>query len=359
MTTGYKLFFFDAERDHTYEEIKQIEQDRRDILKKVEYPFLRILFSWHGTCLRSLATDWLVWVTFAIFVVTRIQARLSDEEPAMAEELSNTDINVIGGFLSFFLVLFVNQTNTRFFDMYKLSKKCAGQCQDVAGLAKSMMPLQDGQRLVRYMNAAHISGYVGLSDTYRKHNLFDKFNGDHGLLNEKEMGRLKQYDMNAGSGTFKELVTWCQLEVSKARKSGVLDSFEADKLHHHVLELRAGMDGLCDHCDQPPHYFYVHFLVLLSALYLPIFALDNAYGCGWGERADWRNEALSGLIVFLQAIFVVGLRVLGQKMIDPYGDDYEDLSVITYISTTLENCSIILSADAPDVGEVASGRAMA
>lgn len=206
---------------------------------------------------------------------------------------------------------------------------------------------------------AHISGYVGLSDVYRKHNLFDKFNGEHGLLNEKEIGRLKQYDMDAGSGTFKELVTWCQLVVTKAKRSGLVDTYEANKLHHHILELRASMDGLYDHCDQPPHYFYVHFLVLLSALYLPIFALDNAYGCGWGENADWQIEALSGLIVFLQSIFVVGLRVLGQKMIDPYGDDLEDLSVITYVSTTLENCSIILSADISPLGQVPSGLAEA
>ena len=107
--------------------------------------------------------------------------------------------------------------------------------------------------------SAHICGYVGLSDVYQKQNLFDKFNVEHGLLTEKEMGRLKQYDMDAGSGTFKELCTWCQLEVSKAKKARHLDSHEAEKLHHHVLELRAGMDGLYDHCDQPTHFFYIHF----------------------------------------------------------------------------------------------------
>ena len=154
-TTGdYKLSFFDSsERDLTHEEINQIEEERRAILKKVEWPFLRILFSFEGTCLRALVCDWLVWATMVLFIVVRIQARFSDKEPAMAEELSDTDINVLGGFLSFFLVLFVNQTNTRFFDMYNLSKKCSGQCQDVAGLARSMMPLQDARRLVRYMNA--------------------------------------------------------------------------------------------------------------------------------------------------------------------------------------------------------------
>ena len=369
----------------TYEEISEIEQERREILKKVEWPFLKILTTFSGTCLRALAIDYLVWVTLFVFLGIRLQARSGDNVPAMADQLANTDIDIIGGFLSFFLVLFVNQTNARFFEMYKLSKKCAGQIQDVAGLVSSEFPKEDATRLVRYMNAAHIAGYVGLSDVYTKHNLFEKFNEDYKLLNEKEFARLKQQDMDAGSGTFKELCTWCQKEVSKAVKAKRIDTVEAHHMHTHILELRAGMDGLYDYCDQPVHYFYIHFrelstrfgsakknvahsspcpftrlaVCLLSALYLPIFALDSAYGCGWGEDIDWQIELLSGLVVFLQAIFVVGLRVLGQKMIDPYGADLEDLSVITYISTTLENCDIILSAQPPEESEIPVGRASA
>ena len=40
------------------------------------------------------------------------------------------------------------------------------------------------------------------------------------------------------------------------------------------------MDGMYDYTDQPPHFFYIHFLVLLSALYLPLFAIDTAYAAG-------------------------------------------------------------------------------
>ena len=41
---------------------------------------------------------------------------------------------------------------------------------------------------------------------------------------------------------------------------------------------------------------------------------------------------------------VVGLRLLGQKMIDPYGNDYEDLSVITFVTTCLDISRICLSS---------------
>lgn len=43
-------------------------------------------------------------------------------------------------------------------------------------------------------------------------------------------------------------------------------------------------------------------------------------------------------------MFVVGLRSLATNMIDPYGDDLEDLSVINYVEGTLEICSTIMNA---------------
>ena len=95
------------------------------------------------------------------------------------------------------------------------------------------------------------------------------------------------------------------------------------------------------------HFFYIHFLVLLSALYLPLFAIDTAYAAGWGEETYIGLDVLNGVIVFLQCIFVVGLRSLGSKMIDPYGDDLEDLSVINYVEGTLEICSTIMNSKQP------------
>jgi hypothetical protein len=41
---------------------------------------------------------------------------------------------------------------------------------------------------------------------------------------------------------------------------------------------------------------------------------------------------------------VVGLRSLGTKMLDPYGDDLEDLSVILYVESTIEICSTIMNS---------------
>jgi len=157
------------------------------------------------------------------------------------------------------------------------------------------------------------------------------------------MGLLALHDMERSSQFMKELCVWCQEDVSEARKAGYLDSYQENKMHNTILEFRASMDGMYDYIDQPPHFFYVHFLVLLSALYLPLFAIDTAFSTGWGDECILWLDILNGIIVLLQCIFVVGLRSLGTHMIDPYGDDYEDLCVVTYVESTLDTCNTIMN----------------
>ena len=53
-----------------------------------------------------------------------------------------------------------------------------------------------------------------------------------------------------------------------------------------------------------------------------------------------------------RSIFVVGLRVLGQHLIDPMGDDLEDLSVIEYVlNAAIGNSRYILAMHQPSDGD--------
>ena len=224
--------------------------------------------------------------------------------------------------------------------------------QDVAGLAKAQLPYEVADGLVRHFNAAQIAGYVGLNaigqgSPYNMSNFFENYNKQYQLLTNGEMETLSKHDMDNSALCMKELVTWCQQDVAKAREDGHIDSIQEALMQEKILDFRAAMDGMYDYTDQPPHFFYIHFLVLLSALYLPLFAIDTAYGAGWGDYKSIAMDILQGTIVFLQCIFVCGLRSLGTKMIDPYGDDLEDLSVINYVEATLEISRTIMNAKQP------------
>ncbi|KAL7524616.1 hypothetical protein ACHAWF_001021, partial [Thalassiosira exigua] len=227
---------------------------------QAELPFWRILLFWSGTCLKEISTDLLVYLTLGVYVAIRIAAYAIDYVPESAELLEKTNIGVLGGFLSFFLVLFVNQTNGRFLEMYGFSKACSGRIQDVAGLARTQLPPELGDRLVRHFNAAHVAGYVGINaigqgSPYSKAHFFDVYNDKHGLLDDEEMRALSKHDWDNSGLAMKELCTWCQEDIVEAKDAGYLDTIAENYMHDRVLAFRAAMDGMYDYTDQPPHFF--------------------------------------------------------------------------------------------------------
>ena len=334
-------------RKYNWEQLQRLESRRRAILKRTELSFWKILTFWDGTCLREMMHDPLIWITIGIYVLIRLQVRFLDVLPRFVMELGNTDIGVIGGFLSFFLVLFVNQSNSRFNTMYKHSMDASGQIGHVASLLNTTFPKFHAIRVIRYMNAAHAASYVGLNDVYTKQEFFDKLNHQYRFLHPQEIERIDQLDMDWGNDACHELIEWCIMDIQRGCKAGYIDAREAGALKEKILQFRDALDGMYDQCDQPVHFFYIHFLCLLSALYLPLFAIDNAYSAGVGDDVHWTLDLTCGLIVALQAIFVEGLRLLGQKMVDPYGDDYEDLSVLKYIRDAWTSSNRILATKFP------------
>lgn len=127
----------------------------------------------------------------------------------------------------------------------------------------------------------------------------------------------------------------------------LIDDETATQFRDLVLELRGKLAALFDYADQPVSFFYLHFVCLLSAMYLPLFAVQTGVDAGTGDEAYWLNDIVSGLIVVLQGIFVIGLRQLAEKVSEPFGEDLEDLSVMHYVNFTWLMSRRILEAELP------------
>jgi hypothetical protein len=117
-----------------------------------------------------LSTEPLLWLTMLIYIIIRIFAHL-DTLPEVLNDIAGADIAVIGVFLSFFLVLFVNDANSTVENIYSISMECKARVLDVAALAKTTLPREHGLRLVRYMNAVVRKADTITSITF----LFDTF----------------------------------------------------------------------------------------------------------------------------------------------------------------------------------------
>ena len=118
----------------------------------------------------------------------------------------------------------------------------------------------------------------------------------HHLLTGKEARALgRHHDMDRSGLSMKELVAWCQEDIAYASSTKVIDNGKENNFHEHIMDFRTAMDQLYNYTEQPPHFFCIHFLVLLSALYLPLFAIESALSAGWGaETREWL-EFVQGL----------------------------------------------------------------
>merc|ERR1719161_947051 len=103
-----------------------------------------------------------------------------------------------------------------------------------------------------------------------------------------------------------------------------------------TLRFRGCLGTLWDFADFPVPFFWVHFVHLLTVIYLPLFAYMTATkytppaGGAYGERT-----VLGFVLVVMNATFVLGLTYIGRSFADPFGTELEDLSVLSFVSSTL------------------------
>ena len=207
------------------------------------------------------------------------------------------------------------------------------------------------------MNAAHVAGYAGVSEVYSGCFFFQHLQEEFGLLTDEELERMNDINRINNSSNeavrgarYRELIAWCTMDVQTSKMEGLIDPKLASDLCHQLLQLQDKIGQLYNAVDMPIPFFYVHFLSFLTALYLPLFAVTcataiQATGAG---TTYWTADLIAGLVVVLQSIFVIGLRILGQIMGDPYGEDLIDLSVIHFVSSTWIMSNRILESNIPD-----------
>lgn len=331
--------------DYTWQELNKIEKRRREILSRRNITYFGLLLFWDGTVLAALCRDPFLYCLMALYVAIRIVAR--NTVPEGLAIVATANISIIGTFLSFFLVLYVDQANKRFMDMYQNSRTCQGGIFDAAALARTTLDRGGALRMIRYLNAAHIAGYIGLTDTYTFDNFFVHANRAKSMLTPGEVNRMRMIEMNYDRSACHELVVWAMAEVTKAQTAGIMDNRMAQCYRDLMFRLRGNFGSLYDYADQPIGFFYVHFACLLSVTYLPLFTIQVALDAGVGDQAYWMYDILSGILVVIQATYVLGLQYIANRLSDPYGDDLEDLSIINYVNETWVLSRRILEADLP------------
>ena len=270
--------------DPDYKRLQDLEKRRRAILKRTDLGFFRMLLFWDGTCLQAVLSETMLWITMLIYVLVRVGAYTS--LPTFVSEIGSTDITTVGAFVTFFMVFHTNNTVTRFHELYMASMQCKASIFDAAALASPTLPHDRALRLVRYMNAAHIAGYVGLSETYGYQNFFLPVNESKQLLTEQELARIESINMDKGGNCHRELVVWCFDEIANALDKEVISETIAWDLRQCVLGLRRSCTTMYDYNDQPIPFFLTHFAVLMMVIFLPLVSVSYGLEAGTGDNVS-------------------------------------------------------------------------
>jgi len=129
------------------------------------------------------------------------------------------------------------------------SMACKGRIFDTASIAVTTLPKDVATRLIRWMNAANVAGYTGLSQTYPANTFFAHLNKELGLLTNDELARMEDIDLDKGGACQRELIAWCMKEIQTMHKKGVIDNELAAQLRDQILQLRAAFGALFNAAD--------------------------------------------------------------------------------------------------------------
>ena len=115
--------------EQTFEELEATEYKRRDLLKmSKKFVSAEFFYTIQGTVLGQIFGSVVFWVTLFVYLSIRI-AIVDYKHPVLP--IQTFPLSVIGGFVSFFLTFFVNQTFSRFSTMYFSSKAVEGRLHNL------------------------------------------------------------------------------------------------------------------------------------------------------------------------------------------------------------------------------------
>jgi hypothetical protein len=107
------------------------------------------------------------------------------------------------------------------------------------------------------------------------------------------------------------------MEAHDAVKYGLIGEYTAVLFQNRSWPFALTSATLYDMDSQSILFFYIHFL---SAVYLPLLALFVAQQVT--SYGHWLSDVVGLVVVMLQAIFVIGIRVLAQVMHNPLGENW-------------------------------------
>lgn len=320
---------------NSMDDVLRQNNKRKQLINKEHYEgtMFYILSHWSGTVWQTGLTKTTFYFPILFWLVPTIASSYwSDLHGAIPhfKEGVVSRIATIGAFVGFFVLFYTNQCYNRWWASYQSSRSCEARIFDAAAILRGYVGRESKHagQILRYMNLAHLLGYVGLSSEYDQ-GFFDVVSKHHNLCCEEEYTRLQSIGVENGGRAYREVICWAVATIRKLEDADTrLDLLRC------VLRLRDSIGSLYDYDFQPVPFMYFNMANWLVILYLPLmnYALTFAVSPWW----------VSLIIVVVTNVCLTGLLDVAVHFIYPYGHDAEDLAVYHFIQHAAQNSLAML-----------------
>jgi predicted membrane chloride channel (bestrophin family) len=305
---------------------------------KMRRPSPRELFAWHGTIMKAvLCNSYIYWLSNALFLVVVVLKETGNLD-FIAEPKENylSDTNT---FLSFFVIFYLGQCFSRWQTQFDSSMAVVEEVHSTAihlASAYAGKDLGPARQIVRYMNAAMVLGFVGLSVEF-DNDYFDAFARHHGLVTDEEAAILAKLDPESSGEGYRLCIKWgLQILDVTHKRNAVLSAPELASLKGRLLSMRSKIVSLGDSDLEPIPFAYFNMLSVLLIVYLPLHAVYTALI----HHEEWYY---SWFQVLLSNYIFIGMSELAIYLVRPYGHRRNHFALFDWMSNAISDSRKVLS----------------
>jgi len=322
----------------THEQLIDSERKKKRLLSivRAEAPVDTIFRVWllGRTVLPRLLHHPVVWLNLVAFGGSAACRRLGIFDTGwVVDEASSSGS---GNLVTFMIVFYVGYCYNRNHECFMLAEKAMDKITTLVAEAHVAMPQEEGVRLWRQLTLMHITAYTGLSPTYDRENVLDAFVAKFDLISpgSQEEAQLQVIDVDAeGDRAWKTCMLWALETLHAAADRGDL----SPPVHAHMVrELHdacSSFTALYTMQFEALPFIYTHLVSLSCAMFLLSTAVVK--GMYFTPEALYISGLVLPLISLLtMAISAYGLMEVADTIIDPFGDDPEDLAVVAVLEST-------------------------
>jgi hypothetical protein len=332
-------------RHATFADISKTDVERKKLLSlaRETNPMDSILSlaALPRTVVPRILTHALTWLVVACYAAACVMTR-------SGVEIGILDVNSFDGsnqMITFMIIFYVGYCYSRYTSQFQDVEDMMHSVQQACVLGRvCFRDPDDVHRLWRLLNLLHLSSYTGLSPSYTEQNFFLPLCKRHDLLpkddvqKSSEESAFESISHGDGGAACNQFLVW-SLDIvhreATATNTRISPPMHA-QLSAQILQVGESSKRLHAYTYQVLPYIYTHLVSLMASLSM----LFNAFvkGCYFDKEASYTfGLILPFCSMIVTALAVFGLLEVGDTILDPFGSDPEDFTVLHFIEWTISS----------------------